>query len=284
MVSKYNTNKKANKSFGHFKENNDNSNIWINDRLKDEISNDLMENDKKKNKYIDQMVDKFKFFSLRSPDVCFEIDENDLADETIRQKNICIQDCKTKEERNNKLNPIFTEVIARITEQAKPRILAGSSSDDTGLQRSLNEIRGLVSFKWILIGSDKKDILTPSSKIKNQKSDVYTTNYNKTETVSDIDNKRKYLFYKYTKDVALSEAILIKNHPVFLQIKNGKPTLSEIIDFDSQILIPPDKSNHLSKEYVFSSIEEIEEYIKRAEKETLDSLFKKVKNILEKIF
>lgn len=205
MVSKYNTNKKANKSFGHFKENNDNSNIWINDRLKDEISNDLMENDKKKNKYIDQMVDKFKFFSLRSPDVCFEIDENDLADETIRQKNICIQDCKTKEERNNKLNPIFTEVIARITEQAKPRILAGSSSDDTGLQIFLNEIRGLVSFKWILIGSDKKDILTPSSKIKNQKSDVYTTNYNKTETVSDIDNKRKYLFYKYTKDVALSE-------------------------------------------------------------------------------
>ena len=71
---------------------------------------------------------------------------------------------------------------------------------------------------------------------------------------------------------------------MFLQIKNGKPVLSEKIELDNQTLVPPDKTLYLSKEYNFSSVNEIKEYIKRAEKETLDSLFVKVKNIWKKYF
>ena len=71
---------------------------------------------------------------------------------------------------------------------------------------------------------------------------------------------------------------------MFLQIKNGKPVLSEKIELDNQILVPPDKTLYLSKEYVFSDINQIKEYIKRAEKENLDTLFEKVKNVWKKYF
>jgi hypothetical protein len=107
---------------------------------------------------------------------------------------------------------------------------------------------------------------------------------NDAKTTFDTDRKRYYLFYKYGKGIPLAESILIKNKEVFLQIQKGKPILNEIIEIDEQILIPPNKSNYLSKEYVFSSIEEIEKYIKRAENETLDSLFQKTKNVWKKYF
>jgi hypothetical protein len=143
---------------------------WTPEYLIDKVFIDLMENGKKKNKYIEQMVDKFKFFSLKSPDVCFDIYEMDLSDETIKHKDLHLQDCKTKDEKYSKLNPIFTEVIARITEQAKPQILAGVSSNNIVIKRSLNEIRELVSFKWKLIGKDGIEIRAPNliDKIKSR--------------------------------------------------------------------------------------------------------------------
>ena len=81
---------------------------WTDEHLIDKISENMMKNgyddqDSKKNKYIEQMVDKFKFFRLESPDVHFDIYETDLEDETIKQKDIYIQDCKTAKERDNKL-------------------------------------------------------------------------------------------------------------------------------------------------------------------------------------
>jgi hypothetical protein len=97
-------------------------------------------------------------------------------------------------------------------------------------------------------------------------------------------SKKEFVLYKYSKGVSLAEAIFINNRPMFLQIKNGKAVLSETIDLDDQIIVPPDKSSYLSKEYVFSSKEEVELYIKRAQKERLDSLFQKTKNIWKKYF
>ena len=121
---------------------------------------------------------------------------------------------------------------------------------------------------------------------KDNKSFDHCKENNNTDDNKDKQNKkRKYMFYKYSKGIAaLAEAVLIKDTPVFLQIENGEPKLKEIIETDSQIITPPDKSSYLSKEYVFSSREEIEQYIKRAEKESLDSLFEKTKNIWKKYF
>lgn len=97
--------------------------------------------------------------------------------------------------------------------------------------------------------------------------------------------KRKFIFYKYSKDISLAESILIGgNLPLFLQISNGKAILRDNIDLDRQLILPPDKTEYLSKDYSFSSIDEINFYIKRASKETLDSLFVKTKNIWKKYF
>jgi hypothetical protein len=98
-------------------------------------------------------------------------------------------------------------------------------------------------------------------------------------------SKKEIILYKYSKGTSLAEAIFINNNPMFLQIQNGKAVLSETIDLDDQIIIvPPDKSSYLSKEYTFSSNEEIEHYIKRVKNETLNSIYKKEKNVWKKIF
>lgn len=113
-------------------------------------------------------------------------------------------------------------------------------------------------------------------------------NKDKKEKLKEDDStkqeKKKYTFYKYSEGIPLAESILINNIPMFLQVENGKPILNYNIELDYQILVPPDKTCYLSKEYNFSSVNEIERYIKRAEKETLDSLFKKVKYSWKKYF
>src|SRR6476646_6603224 len=119
---------------------------------------------------------------------------------------------------------------------------------------------------------------------ENHFNDLDNTLVGKSSSDKKETSKKEFVFYKYSKDIPLAESILIKNHPVFLQIKNGKPILSETIDLGDQILIPPDTSNYLSKEYVFSSREEIEQYIKRAEKENMNSLYQKTKNVWKKYF
>jgi hypothetical protein len=48
------------------------------------------------------------------------------------------------------------------------------------------------------------------------------------------------------------------------------------------ILVPPDRTSYLSKEYSFSSIEEINEYLKRAKKETLETIYQNVKSKWQK--
>jgi len=106
----------------------------------------------------------------------------------------------------------------------------------------------------------------------------------KSSEEKETSEKKEFVFYKYSKGISLAEAIFINNHPMFLQIQNGKPILSETIDLGDQIIVPPDKSSYLSKEYTFSSKKEVEQYIKRAQKENLDSLYRKVKEVWNKYF
>lgn len=98
-----------------------------------------------------------------------------------------------------------------------------------------------------------------------------------------IKNK-EHLLYKYSKQIPLAEAILLNDWPIFLQIGDGKPILTEKIELETITLLPPSISSCLSKEYVFSSKSEIESYIQRAKKQTMDSLFYQVKGMWKKYF
>ena len=127
--------------------------------LSDNIFNNLLEsesnNGKTQNKYVDQIIDKLKYFRIKSPNVYFEIDTNDLKTETIKQIEDFIQGCRTTEEKYIKLNGVVTEVIAQIAKQAKPLILSrGSSENTTWIEKSLAGIRELVSFRWKLIDGE----------------------------------------------------------------------------------------------------------------------------------
>src|SRR5919112_5587454 len=96
---------------------------WTSSRLEDKIFNNLLDNGldiTKGNKYINQIVDKFRFFRIKSHNVYFEIHKQDLDTKTIQLIETYIQDCKTPNEIYLKLNGILTEVIARIVKQAEP--------------------------------------------------------------------------------------------------------------------------------------------------------------------
>lgn len=104
------------------------------------------------------------------------------------------------------------------------------------------------------------------------------TKENNTEKI----DKKDFQIYKYNNNIPLSEAILINNLPYFLQAIDGKVEIKEKIELDDFILVPPNKINYLSKDYSFSSVEEISSYYDRAKNESLDSLYRKVKSVWKK--
>jgi hypothetical protein len=95
---------------------------------------------------------------------------------------------------------------------------------------------------------------------------------------------REYSFYKYSRDIPLAESILVNDLPMYLQIRDGEPILYERIELDNLTIVPPDRPSYLSKEYSFSSADEIKKYVSRAQKETMDGLFAKVKKVWRKYF
>jgi hypothetical protein len=137
--------------------------IWTFEYLVDNMFVNLMENgygkNTKLNKYIHQVADKFDLFRIRSPTTFFEINKKDLSNETLKQlEDYAKQGCKTKGERYQKLDGLFTEVIALIAKQAESKIISSRMGLDTvWVKRSVHEIREFVSFRWILVDGNKKE-------------------------------------------------------------------------------------------------------------------------------
>jgi hypothetical protein len=97
------------------------------------------------------------------------------------------------------------------------------------------------------------------------------------------NSEKKYHIQKYTSGIPPAESILIGGtKPMFLQIIDGKAKLSEKIQLPDASLYPLDRVSYLNKEYSFSSEEEINRYIERAKKETLDSIYNDIKSIWRK--
>lgn len=109
-------------------------------------------------KYLEQFVNKFRFFRIKSSGISFEISHKDLNSEALNHIKDYTKDCKTTGEKYNKLDGVFTEVIARISKQAEPIILSSGTSEDTlWIKTSLNQIREVVSQKWKLVLEDDKN-------------------------------------------------------------------------------------------------------------------------------
>jgi|tagenome__1003787_1003787.scaffolds.fasta_scaffold20176594_1 hypothetical protein len=124
---------------------NDNVNRWSYYYLVDNIFNNLMGS----NKYIIQAITKFQYFRRKSPVTFFEICIKDIKDETKKEFDLYLKDCKSQDEAYKKLDGIITEIIALIYKEAQPLILSGvEHMDPVWVEKAINEIRTLVSKKW----------------------------------------------------------------------------------------------------------------------------------------
>ncbi|MDR4489465.1 MAG: hypothetical protein R2685_00990 [Candidatus Nitrosocosmicus sp.] len=123
---------------------------WTPNYLIENIFNNLMASNSRK--YINQLVTKFKYFIIRSPNVYFMIEKKDLSDEVIKHLEFYVKDCKTRNEKYMKLNYIFAEVFAEIARESRPLLLAGWEDKFIELRnKEINSIRSLVSSKWKLV-------------------------------------------------------------------------------------------------------------------------------------
>lgn len=96
------------------------------------------------------------------------------------------------------------------------------------------------------------------------------------------DNKPTYPINKYSQGIPLAESILFNNIPYFIQITDGKRVYKQKIELIDIDIVPPERTEYLSKEYSFNSFEEVQYFINLAKQETLDSLKIRVKTILKK--
>ncbi len=113
---------------------------------------------------------------------------------------------------------------------------------------------------------------------------AHTQKKDSTAISKDDDGKKTYTINKYSQGIPLAESVLIENIPFFMQIigEDKKTVLSKKLPLSDIDLVPPERTEYLSKEYNFSSVEEIEYFIKVAKNECLDSIFQRVKLIWTK--
>src|SRR3954453_60565 len=116
----------------------------------------------------------------------------------------------------------------------------------------------------------------------------YTGNNDDNNTTEQKNEKSKQIKevtvnkYSQNRKGDLFESILIDNSPLFLNIdtvnRNNNVVdnikLSLSIVETSRILCPPSSEEYLHNPYEFSSIDDIKDYLKKANNETIFSLYK----------
>jgi hypothetical protein len=92
-----------------------------------------------------------------------------------------------------------------------------------------------------------------------------------------------YPTYKYSRPF-LHEAVILGGLPYFISYA---PIFDKILPFKdikeppSRTLRPPNREEYPYTPYEFANAEELEEYLKRAKVETIDSLYQKAKSIVK---
>ena len=105
-------------------------------------------------------------------------------------------------------------------------------------------------------------------------------NVTKDKDTNNNNKKPKYSTYKYSTRLRgkLHEAILLNGEPVFLTYSDGHLNVVKQIEEVNRILVPPCIEEYPYDPIEFDSIEEINEFVERAKKETIDTLYQNIKN------
>ena len=105
------------------------------------------------------------------------------------------------------------------------------------------------------------------------------------ETEDDVLIRKSIYIRKYSNGIPLAEAIVLDGRPRFLQLKqeDNTPIISRKISTISKLLYPKDTvDTHNPVPYTFESLDELNSYLERASKETIESLYFKVKSVVKK--
>jgi hypothetical protein len=98
------------------------------------------------------------------------------------------------------------------------------------------------------------------------------------------DTRNEVYTQRCSNTTILAEAILISGVPFFLVLNKLDSTISiqNVLEDAHVVYLPLESASYMNRPYSFSSKEQVYEYIDKAKKETLDSLYKKVKGIWKK--
>jgi hypothetical protein len=100
----------------------------------------------------------------------------------------------------------------------------------------------------------------------------------KDESKNSKGPKETYM-QRFTNYQYYAEAVLINDKPKFLLVNNaGEISMVDYIPNGDEIIKPLKALSYINKPYIFTSDEEVKEYIEKAKNETLDSLYGKVKS------
>jgi hypothetical protein len=109
---------------------------------------------------------------------------------------------------------------------------------------------------------------------------------NTSKTVGKIEDDRKESYVqKFSSETTLAEAILIAGHPAFIISHKTSPSKLSIlssIELEDRIIKPLESESYINRPYAFDSREQLDAYIERAKRETIDSLFLKCVAIWQK--
>lgn len=179
---------------------------------------------------------------------------NDLTDEEIE---------RIKEQKRKELKEGKEEYFKRQIEKKKARVIEAEELSDEDKKYYKRNISNGPIPEFEYIDGDGKSAKKGKEEDKE-------------------DNKKTYPIYKYSQGIPLAEASLVNKIPYFIQIIDGKPVYKQKIELSDINIIPPDRTEHISKEYEFVSFEEIQFFIDLAKITSLDSLFNIVRNELRK--
>jgi hypothetical protein len=97
------------------------------------------------------------------------------------------------------------------------------------------------------------------------------------------ENKPTYYVQKFSDTNLLAEAILIGNLPYFLVVdETGSISTKEQIEVEDKILKPIDLISYVNKPYMFTSKEQLDWFIDKTKRATLDCIYKEVKTAWKK--
>jgi hypothetical protein len=109
----------------------------------------------------------------------------------------------------------------------------------------------------------------------------------KNERNQDENNEfkpNKHTAYKYSNNGKgpLHEAVILAGLPVFLKYQNEKIISIEKIEESSRIIKPPYAEEYPGEPYEFADMQAVLSFVRRAKKESIDSLYQRAKTIVKK--